>query len=566
MHVSMVRINGFKVFRDFCLPLQEGLNVIAGDNDVGKSTLLEAIHLVLTGSYRARSVTASISEDLFNRECVQEFFASVRAGQRLNPPRIVIEAVFRGEGGVVAEYEGDFNSQHDKESGIGIAVELNSEEYESDFWNYIFASEIDELPVEYYKATRYRFDRSTVLQRKIPIRSSFIDSSGYQLRLGSRSYISKSARDVLPSENLLSIAQSHRKARRAFNMDANVIEANRVMGEKVKSLTKKKVSFAAAKGTKDAWEGAIDTHLDGVPLCNAGAGSQSIIAIELALRKADNDRQNIILLEEPEGHLSHARLSMLLKDIVDKTEGNQIVVSTHSSYVANKLMLNRLVWIEGSTTNGLNGLDSSTARFFNKIAGYDTLRILFCRGAVLVEGDSDELVVQKAYMDSHSGRLPIQDGIEVISVGTSFLRFLELAQAMGKCVVAITDNDGDLEAVQKKYKDYQILKSEDASSVTGVDAVPHIAVSFPQRLLLKGEIENYSYNTLEPELFEENGLTCINEILDKEFESRDKALRYMKNNKVETAMRFFEYEGLFVVPPYIISALQFIEEACCAVE
>lgn len=47
-------------------------------------------------------------------------------------------------------------------------------------------------------------------------------------------------------------------------MDANVIEANRVMGEKVKSLTKKKVSFAAAKGTKDAWEGAIDTHLDGV--------------------------------------------------------------------------------------------------------------------------------------------------------------------------------------------------------------------------------------------------------------------------------------------------------------
>lgn len=157
---------------------------------------------------------------------------------------------------------------------------------------------------------------------------------------------------------------------------------------------------------------------------------------------------------------------MLLKDIVDKTEGNQIVVSTHSSYVANKLMLNRLVWIEGSTTNGLNGLDSSTARFFNKIAGYDTLRLLFCRGAVLVEGDSDELVVQKAYMDSHSGRLPIQDGIEVISVGTSFLRFLELAQAMGKCVVAITDNDGDLEAVQKKYKDYQILKSEDASSVT----------------------------------------------------------------------------------------------------
>ena len=69
-------------------------------------------------------------------------------------------------------------------------------------------------------------------------------------------------------------------------------------------------------------------------------------------------------------------------------------------------------------------LPADTARYFSKLSGYDTLRLLLSEASILVEGDSDELVVQRAYMDGHGGRLPIQDGIDVVSVGTSFLRFL----------------------------------------------------------------------------------------------------------------------------------------------
>ena len=72
----------------------------------------------------------------------------------------------------------------------------------------------------------------------------------------------------------------------------------------------------------------------------------------------------------------------------------------------------------------------------------------------MVEGPSDELVVQRAYRDVNSGRLPIEDGIDVISVGTSVLRFLELANKLEKNVAVITDNDGNIEALTKKYKDY----------------------------------------------------------------------------------------------------------------
>ena len=70
-------------------------------------------------------------------------------------------------------------------------------------------------------------------QRRVPIRSSLIDSSGQQAHFGSKAYVSKSAREVLPRENLIAIAQSHRKARSSFNADENVVMANEVMGRKV---------------------------------------------------------------------------------------------------------------------------------------------------------------------------------------------------------------------------------------------------------------------------------------------------------------------------------------------
>ena len=52
MYISKIRIREFKTFDSFDLELKDGLNILAGDNDAGKSTVLEAMHLALTASYR----------------------------------------------------------------------------------------------------------------------------------------------------------------------------------------------------------------------------------------------------------------------------------------------------------------------------------------------------------------------------------------------------------------------------------------------------------------------------------------------------------------------------------
>ena len=50
MFIEELYIENYKVFKGgFTLPLQQGVNIVVGDNEAGKSTILEAINLVLTG-------------------------------------------------------------------------------------------------------------------------------------------------------------------------------------------------------------------------------------------------------------------------------------------------------------------------------------------------------------------------------------------------------------------------------------------------------------------------------------------------------------------------------------
>ena len=145
----------------------------------------------------------------------------------------------------------------------------------------------------------------------------------------------------------------------------------------------------------------------------------------------------------------------------------------------------------------LNDLSLETKLFFEKLSGYDTLRMILCKKAILVEGDSDELVVQRAFMDANNGLLPIENGIDVISVGTSFLRFLEVAEKLGKNVAVVTDNDGDVSALNKKYKNYLAANKKQNIKIY-FDSITDTGN-------LKIGNKEVNYSALEPKMLKENG-------------------------------------------------------------
>ena len=43
MHIKKIKIEGFKTFRKFGLDLNKYLNIIVGDNETGKTTLITRV-------------------------------------------------------------------------------------------------------------------------------------------------------------------------------------------------------------------------------------------------------------------------------------------------------------------------------------------------------------------------------------------------------------------------------------------------------------------------------------------------------------------------------------------
>ena len=50
--ISKIRLINFKRFRDYTLTPNERMNILVGDNEVGKSTVLEAINMVASGNIK----------------------------------------------------------------------------------------------------------------------------------------------------------------------------------------------------------------------------------------------------------------------------------------------------------------------------------------------------------------------------------------------------------------------------------------------------------------------------------------------------------------------------------
>lgn len=93
------------------------------------------------------------------------------------------------------------------------------------------------------------------------------------------------------------------------------------------------------------WEASVIPQVDNLPLVMAGQGQQVLMKIALAL-ESSTDKSDFIIIEEPENHLSHTTLISVINHIDDLSSGRQSFIATHSSYVLNRLGLDRLILLD----------------------------------------------------------------------------------------------------------------------------------------------------------------------------------------------------------------------------
>ncbi|MCH8562455.1 AAA family ATPase [Nesterenkonia sp. YGD6] len=528
--ISKVVINGYRKFRRFSIAPDPRTNIIVGDNETGKSTLLEAITLALSGRIDGRWANEELNPYWFNADDVREYFAAYAEDSQTAPPSISIELYFDSRDPEVQRMRGVHNSL--KMDCPGTKLEVSrSLDYEEEFASFMADKERpDVLPIEYFEAEWRDFNDRPLRRRPTALGLSVIDSRTIRSKAGVDHHTREILDSFLDPRERAAISVAHRKSRQEMATTA-LSSLNMKIREGSEAIHDAPLGLTMDQSARASWEAGVVPQVDGIPFAMAGQGQQASIKVALAMkRRAESAR--IVLIEEPETHLAYSRLQRLLARVETLAgESQQLFVTTHSSFVLNRLGLDKLICMHGDTPSRITELGEDTVSYFKHLSGYDTLRLVLADRVVLVEGPSDEMIFKRGYFDKFR-KYPESDGIDVISMnGITFKRALELCARLDRDVVALQDNDGTPAA--------EII--EELSEYTSTN-----------RAMFVGEPALGA--TLEPQLITVNGVENMRKILS--LRPRDNPETWMPNHKTEGALRILESQESVAIPAYINQAIE----------
>lgn len=530
--ITKIKIQGYRIYRNFTLEPNQRLNVIVGANESGKSTLLEAITLALTGRIAGRVASEDLNPYWFNTDLVKEFVHARRAKKRSALPEIRIELFFQDRDDL-QHLCGAINTDVPTRACPGIAMHvLPNPDYSVELAEWA-KDPSPLLPVEYYMIDWRSFADSVMTSRPRQLATAIIDSRTVRSSTGVDYHMRQILSDQLEPAERAAISLAYRRVKAAMS-DAVLKGVNERMTELHAALHDQPIALAMDQSARTSWEGAVTPHVSNVPFTMAGQGQQAAIKISLAMSR-QSTRAAFVMVEEPENHLSHTSLAILLSRIESLAgDDQQLFVSTHSSYVLNRLGLGSLHLLGGGTPRTLSSLDPKTVKYFQKLPGYDTLRIVLAKKLVLVEGPSDEIVFERIFKDIY-GKRPMEMGIDVLSVrGLSFGRCLELCAALDKKVAAVRDNDGTAPLELRAFLQEWLAPG--------------------RRDVFIGAVEHGS--TLESQLLACNGEKTLRTILS--LSNAADLPTWMTREKTEAALRIADSDQTITPPEYLRRAAEFI--------
>lgn len=517
MVIKKIHIVNFKRFKDFSFTPNECKNIIVGDNETGKSTVLEAIDLVSNGSIKR--VEAVGLEKLFNVYAIKDFLNSDREFTKL--PKMIIELYLNDTGDF--HFNGKNNTSKEMCDGLRLVCEPDID-FSDEIKSVLSETSNNCFPFEFYKIKFSTFADSTISEyggRKI--KTLFIDNSGNSYN-SFNDFVKRKYRLLLEDrqKDKIILKSNYELMRDKFE--------NNCFSSLNKEIAEPGIKIGLKTNTMNDFESNLMIFDNDIAIDSKGTGTQMIIKTSLAL-DSKSEKKSIILLEEPENHLSNTNLEKLLS-LLERGTSEQLFITTHNNTISAKLDLKnvQILNLDNDKVLSLSSLSEETASYFMKTPPAGILDFVLSNKVILVEGPSEMILFDKFYESVTKGKRPSDYNVKIIDVrGLSFKRYLEVGKIINKKLAIITDNDGQSEnEINQRY----FSSTYDNSKVF-----------FGSSIRLP---------TFEYHIYESNKELC-----DSLF-GNVSTLEYMLKNKTESALQLVSSKNSIIVPEHIKKAIEWI--------
>jgi len=400
------------------LNFNQGLNVLIGSNDSGKTAIIDAIKLVLrTHSYE------------FIRPTKEDFFSETK--------RFRIELIFQGfnahEASNFLEWIG-----YDAHENMFLKLMYDVSRDDSRIFpsdvkagadgegSWLLVDAKEKLNVTYLKPLR------DVNSEMIAKKGSRIS----QILMGDMAFKGREAdHDLIEIFSDFNI--SIERYFEALKADGTALadDKGKLLKEKIDNYIhsfydeSKESQFSVSDGKlKDILEKIALSIKDEVNL-GLGTLNKLFMASELIhLTREHHHGLNLALVEELEAHL-HPQAQMQVIEKLQEEENTQLILTTHSPNLASKVRLENLIICNGGNVYPMGEEYTKLAKgdyyFLERFLDSTKANLFFGNGVILIEGDAENILIP--IFAKIIGRDLSKYGVSLVSVGgVAFLRYANI--------------------------------------------------------------------------------------------------------------------------------------------
>ncbi len=445
MILSKMIINNFRKFgrsseTENVIAFHKGLNALIGENNAGKSAIIDAIKLVLqTQSCEYIRITDddfhigsnNVQASEFSIDCVFEEFAD-------NEAKNFIEwLTFEkdDDGNVVYRLTLHFRAWRENKR---IYTELKAGSEDNGINMDAKAREL--LKCVYLRPLRdaakeMRSGRNSRISQILYSHPVFKDKEGDNDLVVALKRANEDIGKYFEEKDGKQILDSIRHSLQEFSDESEAVD----VGFKTSEIKLRAILESLSLMSSEVQPGL-------------GVHNLLFIAAELLLlREEDSGSLKLALIEELEAHLhpqAQLRLMNYLQNEYDSS-GVQVIISTHSPILASKINIKNTILIKDAKAYDLNpantALDKGDYLFLQRFLDSTKSNFFFAKGVIMVEGDAENILlpiladILDCNLEKH--------GVSLVKVGhTGFFRYSRIfirndQGTIGVPVSIVTDND-----------------------------------------------------------------------------------------------------------------------------